>query len=170
MINLFLIMERLRSCILFITLLFGLPTFGYAQKAKIVKWNEVQELLAASTDSLTVINLWATWCKPCVKELPHFEQARAQFKDKPVRFRYISLDFASDKSARLDPFIKKKLPGAHVWLLDETDYNTWIEKFDITWGGAIPVTLFLNNAKKFRIFAPTELTFEQLVQNISSSL
>ncbi len=127
-------------------------------------------MLSDTTDSLTVFNFWATWCKPCVKELPEFEKARAFFRNKPVRFRYISLDFANEKATRLDPFVRRKMAGSKVYLLDETDYNAWIEKLDPSWGGAIPVTLILNNAKKIRIFSPSELTYEQLIQKIGSSL
>lgn len=141
--------------------LLGLLMVGFggmgvqAQKthSRLVKWENLQALLEDSSDSLTVLNFWATWCKPCILELPHFEKARKAFANRPVRFRYISLDFASDKETRLDPFIRKKLPGATVWLLDETDYNTWINKVEPSWGGAIPVTLFVNNPKKIRIFA-----------------
>ena len=147
-----------------------LHSVSKAQSARIIHWPEMQAMLADTTDSLTVINFWATWCKPCVQELPYFEKARTSFSGKPVRFRYISLDFAADFRSRLLPFISRKMPGAQVYLLDETDYNAWIDKVEPTWGGSIPVTLFINNPKKIRKFASSELGYEQLIQNISSSL
>ena len=147
-----------------------LPAISQGQSARIIHWPEMQVMLADTTDSLTVINFWATWCKPCVQELPYFEKARATFASKPVRFRYISLDFAADFKSRLVPFISKKMRGAQVYLLDETDYNSWIDKVEPSWGGSIPFTLFLNNPKKIRKFASSELSYEQLIQNISSSL
>jgi len=161
------------NCLLFFFLIlayFIQPQESYSQKGKIVHWKEMENLLADTTDSITVINFWATWCKPCVKEIPSFERARKFFVGKPVRFRYISLDFASDKKTRLDPFISKNLSGAMVWLLDETDYNAWIEKVDPTWGGSIPVTLIVNNAKKIRIFVSDELTYDQIVQKVQPYL
>jgi thiol-disulfide isomerase/thioredoxin len=161
---------RLFSILAGVLLYSMMPAISYGQSARIIHWPEMQAMLADSTDSLTVINFWATWCKPCVQELPYFEKARAAFAGKPVRFRYISLDFASDFKSRLLPFISRKMPGAQVYLLDETDYNAWIDKVEPTWGGSIPITLFLNNPKKIRKFAPSELGYEQLIQNISSSL
>ena len=165
-------MFRIRIFLFFIVVLsFSmLPSVSKAQSARIIHWPEMQAMLADTTDSLTVINFWATWCKPCVQELPYFEKARASFSGKPVRFRYISLDFAADFKSRLLPFISRKMPGAQVYLLDETDYNAWIDKVEPTWGGSIPVTLFINNPKKIRKFASSELGYEQLIQNISSSL
>lgn len=140
-----------------------------AQSAKVIKWGEMEKILSDPSDSLTVINLWATWCKPCVAELPHFEEARKTYKDKPVRFRYVSLDFKEDKK-KLDGFMQKRMAGAHVYLLDETDYNQWIDKVEPSWGGGIPITLFLNNVKKYRKFVEAELGAAQLNQIIQSNL
>lgn len=108
------------------------------------------------------MNFWATWCKPCVAELPHFEHIRKDYSRKPVRFLYISLDFAEEKEKRLDPFIARKLPGARVWLLNETSYNDWIGRISPDWSGAIPATLFFQHSTKKRIFADSELSTEKL--------
>lgn len=147
-----------------------LPRPGQCQKSITVKWESIQRLLDSPDDSLTVINFWATWCKPCVKELPHFEKLRKEWKDKPLRFRYISLDFKDEKTKRLDPFTSKNLKGAHVWLLDETDYNAWIDRVDPHWEGGIPATLFINNSKKIRKFVATELSGDNLRRIIQSCL
>ena len=127
-------------------------------------------MLADSSDSLTVINIWASWCKPCVKEIPGFEATRLKLKGKPIRFWYISLDFADDQKTRLNPFIKAKMKGASVFLLDETNYDKWLDKVDPNWQGAIPVTLFVNNSKKIKKFEDKELTELQLNEIISSLL
>ena len=147
-----------------------IPIQSSAQSPRLIHWPEMQAMLTDTTDSLTVINFWATWCKPCVQEIPYFEKARAAFAGKPIRFRYISLDFASDFKSRLLPFVAKRMSGAQVFLLDETDYNSWIDKVEPAWGGSIPITLILNNFKKIRKFSSGELTYEQLIQNISCSL
>jgi len=141
-----------------------------AQKSKRIKWEEMEEMMGDSTDSLTVINFWATWCKPCLEELPFFERIRLKTKDKPVRFWYISLDFAEQQKTKLDPFIKARMPGAKVFLLDETNYDKWITKIDSSWQGSIPVTLVVNNSKKIRKFHNSELNEVQLNEIISSLL
>ena len=142
----------------------------HAQPSKLIHWAEMEKMLTDPSDSLTVINFWATWCKPCVAEIPHFEDARKIYKNKPVRFWYVSLDFKEDKAKKLDVFAKKKMAGAQVFLLDEINYNNWIDKVEPSWGGGIPVTLFLNNVKKFRKFVNSEMGAEQLNQIIQSNL
>src|SRR5690606_6809447 len=44
-------------------------------------------------DSIYVINFWATWCKPCIKELPAFEKIASEYADKKVKVLLVSLDF-----------------------------------------------------------------------------
>ena len=149
---------------------FSLPFEGHSQKSSRIKLKDLEKLLADPADSLTVINFWATWCKPCVKEIPHFEATRKNLKNKSIRFWYISLDFADQQKTRLDPFVKAKMNGARVFLLDEVDYNQWLNKIDSGWEGSIPVTLFVNNSKKIKKFVGNELNEEQLNQIISSFL
>lgn len=144
--------------------------WSQAPATRLVKWPQMEALLSDPCDSLTVINFWATWCRPCVQELPHFEKARQAFTGRPVRFVFVSLDFAEEQKARLDPFVRRKLPGARVWLLDETSYNDWIDRVSPEWSGAIPATLFVNNSKKIRIFAPEMLSETALFRIIESKL
>lgn len=149
----------------YVFLMSGLPAIQ-AQHVRLVKWPELEAVINGKNDSTTVLNFWATWCKPCVAELPHFESIRkSHFSNKPVRFLYISLDFAEDKS-RLEAFAARKLPGASVWLLDETDYNKWIEKVNPGWSGALPATLVFHPFTNIRIFAEGELHEEKLLSII----
>lgn len=127
-------------------------------------------MLSNGSDSLTIINFWATWCKPCVRELPIFEKAKEKLKGKKVRFWLVSLDFADQKESRLDPFLVKRKIFSPVFLLDEVNYDEWIPMIDPTWEGAIPVTLFVNNSKNQRKFVNGELSLEKLIEIISSHL
>lgn len=107
---------------------------------KVIKYPQLEELIAEKSDKLRVFNFWATWCAPCIKEMPHFEKIN---KDDPdVELYFISMDDGR-KLERVTNFIEKRKILAPVYLLDDVDYNTWIDKVNPQWSGAIPATLFV---------------------------
>lgn len=104
--------------------------------------------LHLDNDTTYVINFWATWCKPCVEELPYFEQLHEQFKDQKVKVVLVSLDFKRDIERKLLPFIATKQLKSAVVVLADSRYNDWIEKVSTQWDGAIPVTLMYKGGKR----------------------
>lgn len=96
-------------------------------------------------DKIYVINFWATWCAPCVKELPHFETLYANYASKNVEVILVSLDFPHLYESNLKPFIKKNKIKSKVIALDDADANSWISKVDKNWTGSIPATLIYRN-------------------------
>jgi thiol-disulfide isomerase/thioredoxin len=132
-----------------------LASAASAQHAKVIKFDKLQTLIDAKSDQVHVINFWATWCAPCVKELPLLEKLNAA-NDPTVKVTLINLDFA-DKLDKVNAFIARKNIKTDVLLLDEIDYNTWIDKVDKSWGGAIPATLIINPKNGRRKFLDKEL-------------
>ncbi len=119
-------------------------------------------------DTLYLFNFWATWCQPCVRELPYFDMIDSAYADKPVRVVLISLNFVEDTEDHLIPFLIDHNIDAYVVLLDETDGDTWIPKVDPSWDGAIPATLFKHKENKnFRVHS---FTYEELVSEIEAFL
>jgi hypothetical protein len=87
-------------------------------------------------------------------------------KNPNVKITLVSLDF-SDKIDNVNSFIKRKKIQAEVLLLDEIDYNAWIDKVDKAWSGAIPATLILNTKTKQRKFLERELKEGELEKLIT---
>lgn len=133
-----------------------------AQKIEKIGVPELEKILASPENVLHVVNFWATWCPPCVTELPYFEKMSKEYQGKEVKFILISLDFPSQIESRLIPFLKTNKITADVRVMTDLDYNSWIEKVDGSWQGNIPVTLFFNNARKIKYFHPSELTEKEL--------
>ena len=145
-------------------LIFGLllaaPTF--AQNVVVIRFPELQKRLARPTDTTYVVNFWATWCGPCVKELPNFEQLRAANAGKKVKVLLVSLDYASQLEKKVKPFVKQRSLKSEVLLLNEPDPNDWIDKVDAKWSGALPFTLIFNNQTKQRTSFERELSAAEL--------
>jgi thiol-disulfide isomerase/thioredoxin len=134
---------------------------AFAQELKAVKIEKLQAYIKGANHPL-IINFWATWCKPCIAEIPHLQQAARQYKDSGLELIMVSLDFPEAFPKDITAFIKgKNLVGTFFWL-DETDADHFCPVIDKTWQGSIPATLFLNVKKDFRKFYGQEITPEAL--------
>ncbi|GAA4111808.1 hypothetical protein GCM10022393_09720 [Aquimarina addita] len=131
-----------------------------SNKAEIPVYNfeEFEPLLYTDTDTTYIINFWAMWCAPCVKELPYFETFSEKNKDKKVKVILVSLDFPDTIDSKLIPFLKKKNIQSEVVLLDAPDQNSWINKVNPDWSGSIPYTIVFNHKNR----AHFERSFENL--------
>jgi thiol-disulfide isomerase/thioredoxin len=145
-----------------------IPIKVYAKEGVSVKAYDYEKLayfLNQKNDTTYVVNFWATWCVPCVKELPHFEKLNQQYKGKKVKVLLVSLDMAKMVESKLLPFIKKKNLRSDVVLLRDPDSNNWIPKIDKSWSGAIPATLIYN--KKKRKFYEKSFEYNELEKAVN---
>ncbi|GMN11947.1 hypothetical protein MTsPCn9_32490 [Croceitalea sp. MTPC9] len=126
----------------------------------IYDFDGLEPLLNKEDDKTYIVNFWATWCKPCIEELPDFEQTYAEQKDNNVKMLLVSLDMPSMWEKRLVPFVKEKELKGEVVILDDPKMNEWIPKIDANWEGGIPATLIYNRDK--RTFYPHGFTYEEL--------
>lgn len=117
-------------------------------------------------DTALVVNLWATWCAPCINELPWFEQLAQQMKNKPVKFIFLSLDMEDAYPKKISRFIAQNKIRSTVLWLDEPNANNYASLVDPRWEGSIPATIFLNSKKKYRKFVEGELTEEELKKQV----
>lgn len=135
-------------------------------KLKSYNFDGLQPYLNQKNDTVYVINFWATWCVPCVKELPHFEKLNQKYKSGKFKMILVSLDFPKMIESRVIPFIKNKNLQAEVVVLNDPDANSWIEKVAKEWSGAIPATVIYKNDK--RTFYEQSFTEEELELEIKS--
>lgn len=133
----------MRGLLLSITFLFSMAASAQWTAVKsYAQYDDMAKEYMNRDDGFTyIINYWATWCGPCVKELPYFEQLLTAYKKDNVRVILVSLDFPKKVDSKLLPFLNKHNIQSEVILLDDPKSNIWIDKVDSSWEGAIPVTI-----------------------------
>ena len=150
--------------IVFLSVLF--TTEIKAQPVKIIKSPELFQMIdhCENSTSLKVYNFWATWCAPCIRELPQFESLNESFGNVDVTL--VSIDDVDLLEKKVKPFIQKKNIKSSVALLDETDFNDLITRIDENWSGAIPATLIVDCRNGSTIFFEKEFKEGELKKTI----
>ncbi len=154
-------MNTKRSIPLSLCLLAGM--LGAQTVSGVYKTGDLLKRLSGR-DTLYVANFWATWCKPCVQELPAFDSLYAETKNRPVKILLVSLDFKEDLDKKVNPFLKNKDIQAECVLLDEINGNDFINKISPQWSGAIPATRISYNGKI--IFLEKKITRVELEKEL----
>ncbi len=129
----------------------------------IYDYDGLKPLINKKDKNVHVVNFWATWCAPCVKELPYFEAVNEKYKEDGVEVLLVSLDFPKKYDSALKPYIKKHNLKSQVVAFDDTDQNRWIPEINKDWSGAIPATIiYKGNERKFyeKSFTQEELETE----------
>ena len=140
-------------------LLFSLQ--GFAQQIPIYKADDLVARIS-NDDTLYIVNFWATWCAPCIKELPELDALHDYYKNKPVKVLLISLDFKNDYQKKLPRFLnKRKLKPEVIWL-NESKPNDFIPKIAPEWQGSIPATLLVYPQNQYRNFFEGSITAAQI--------
>ncbi|MBL7876614.1 MAG: TlpA family protein disulfide reductase [Cyclobacteriaceae bacterium] len=154
----------------FLLLFWSLSLAATAQQAKEITLNDLQQLITTSSEQIQVINFWATWCAPCVKEIPLFESLNKE--NKLVHVTLVSMDYDLDPNPdKVNRFIARKKLQSDVVILAETDPNSWIDKIDKNWGGALPATLIINTKTAKRKLVQRELhegELEKLIEEVKN--
>lgn len=136
-------------------------TFQLRAQVKLITLSQLQSRIANGKDTTYVINFWATWCKPCVKELPEFEKFKQANKGKPVKVIMVSTDLKSRLQQSVNPFVKSHGLTGDVYLLNEAP-SSYYSKVNSKWSGALPATWVLNTNKKRNDFYNTDFTLDRL--------
>ena len=151
----------------FLTVAFACLLLHTVQAQEIPKW-KVEDLKAAieKTDKPTVFNFWATFCKPCLEEMPYFHELAKKYEAAGVRLVLVNLDASEEYPAKIQSTAKKFKMTAPIMFLDETNADLFCPVVDKEWSGAIPASLFVNNKTGYRQFYEDQLSKEDLEKEI----
>lgn len=147
--------------IFFFLLFFGFIKSSSAQ-VKLLSINQLENRISQGKDTVYVVNFWATWCAPCVKELPNFEKLGITYKNQPLKVILMSVDFKSKLNNAVVPFVKRNSLKSEVYIINEVSEQAYIDKISRDWTGSLPATLIINKQKVLKKFYEQEFTYQQL--------
>ena len=140
-------------------------------KVIVVNFAKLEAILHKNDNKLYVVNFWATWCRPCVMELPDFMEVNKLYHQHPdFKMILVSLDLAKEAESSVQPFLVKNKMDVDVYLLDDNKrMNQWIPAIDSKWSGAIPATVFYRNGVKLE-FKESKMEKSELIKIIGKYL
>lgn len=142
---------------------------GYTQDIPAWKLADLQAAMDTASGP-TIINFWATFCKPCIAEIPYFQEAANRYRSKGVKLILVSLDLKESYPKAVRNFVVKRKVTAPVVFLDESNADLFLPAVDSSWSGSIPASLFINRSKGYRQFHETELSKATLDAEIRKML
>jgi thiol-disulfide isomerase/thioredoxin len=138
-----------------------------AQEVKLLTVDQLEARLKKGKDTTYVVNFWATWCGPCIEELPYFERLGAENKGRKVKVLLVSADSKTKLESAVKPFVKKRGLKNEVFLLNEKSQQVYIDRISKEWSGALPATLLVNTAARVRKFYEKEFTYNELKELVN---
>ncbi|MGB5008202.1 MAG: redoxin domain-containing protein [Ferruginibacter sp.] len=153
--------------------IFTLMVFVMVVSAQdIPKWKieDVVRSYSAKNDTVYVVNFWATFCKPCIEEIPHFLRLAEKYKSQKVKLLLVSLDLPAYYPAKIASFAKKNNYNTNIVWLNETNADHFCPMIDQKWSGAIPSTIIVNNSNGYRKFKEEEMSAVELERSLQEAI
>ena len=154
----------------FIIVLFCFATAAQAQHIPKLKMADVVKSFSGKSDSIFVINFWATFCKPCVAEIPGFIKIANKYKSNKVKLVLVSLDLPSYYPKKISAFATKNNFATNIAWLNETDADYFCPIIDKSWSGAIPATIMVNTKTGYKKFFEGELNGEEFEKELKKAI
>ena len=144
-------------------------TTSFSQDVKRIKITDLEKTIRESKTPL-IVNFWATYCVPCLDEIPYFQEMALQYKSNGLSLLLVSLDLKEAYPGRIDTIARKLKMKPPITWLDETNADYFCPKVDSSWSGGLPSSLFINNATGYHKFFEDRLSKEKLEREIQAML
>ena len=103
----------------------------------------LKKAIESNKGKVVVLNLWATWCPPCVEEFPNLVKLYNHYHDRGLVVIAAAVDEPETRS-KVRPFLVSQKARFPAYVRKSEDIDTFIKAIDKNWGGAVPTTYFFD--------------------------
>jgi len=153
----------------FLIIIFLFIAAGLEAQIKAIKITDLERTIKESKTPM-IINFWATYCVPCIEEIPYFQEMTKKYKSKGVSLLLVSLDLKTAYPTKIDAMAKRLQLTAPIAWLNETNADYFCPRVDSSWSGGLPASLFVSNATGYRKFYEDEISKAKLEKEIQAML
>ncbi len=141
------------------------PELLAPEKVAAISSADFKRVLEHHKGKVVVVNFWATWCIPCIQELPEFNLLQTRYAEKGVVVLAVSVDEPDLLEKRVQPFFAEKAPDLTSYLSTE-DSSDFIGAFEPEWLGALPTTIFFGRDGKIDEVVNGRLLYHALEEKV----
>lgn len=155
-------------CIVLLALLSACASSPDIYVPQPVSHEQLKEELQSRVGKVVVVNYWATWCAPCIKEFPEFIKIGREFADQGVDIMFVSADFEPDLP-QVSAFLRTQdVPWKSYWKTGKD--HEFINAMHPEWSGALPATMVYGPDGKLEVFWEGLTTYDELKRNLERVL
>jgi thiol-disulfide isomerase/thioredoxin len=126
----------------------------------------LKRLIADRGGRILFLNVWATWCVPCVEEFPDIVKLSRSYDPKAVEVVAISADYPDEVDSKIVPFLKKQNVPFKVYVAKFDDQEKFINALDASWSGALPATFIYDTQGQQRFKLVGQGNYDRFKQQI----
>lgn len=126
----------------------------------------LQRLIRERNGKILLLNIWATWCAPCLAEFPDLVKLSHTFDTSEVEVVAISADYPDEVDTKIIPFLRKTNVSFHVYVANFEHQEDFINEVNRSWSGALPASLIIDSHGKKRLFHVGQLSFDDFKHEV----
>ena len=126
----------------------------------------LQKLIHERRGKILLLNIWATWCLPCIEEFPDLIKLYSSQGADALEIVGISVDDPDEAVSKVLPFLKKHAVPFKVYIAHFDKQDDFINSMDSNWNGAVPATFIYDPLGKQRFLMIGQRTFDQFKQKV----